>query len=120
MPADELDLIKELGSTPLRLWEVIGADGSTVILMDVAGDGTPRLVWEPPPTERREGDLILARVVSHGGQDHLVGGGPVVDPHQRDAVLDLVEGDTTAEAWASWYGASRAGGLTSERWARGA
>lgn len=111
MPADELDLIEELVTTPLRLWEVMAADGPAVILMDVAGDGTPRLVWEPPPTERGEGDLILARVVSHGGQDHLLGGGPVVDLRERDTVLDLVEGDTSAEAWASWYGASRTDGL---------
>ena len=107
LPRDERDLARSWIGSHLVLWEVMELEpGSTVTLRDTrTGD---RLVVTERSASRtlRLGQYILARVVSAGSQNQIMGAPLTMELRHRHSLMELLDADPDAEDLAAWLGAA--------------
>ncbi len=105
LPQDERDALELWTLSDRRLWEVVDdphdsliplrdtSTGEVIEVYDVIGAGTIR-----------KGSLVLSRVVPAFGADRIVGTPIMIDPRNRDSLLELLDDSPDAADFAAWYG----------------
>ncbi|MEA2023185.1 MAG: SEC-C metal-binding domain-containing protein [Actinomycetota bacterium] len=105
LPDDERDTIELWALSDRRLWEVVDdphesliplrdtSTGEVIEVYDVIGAGTIR-----------KGSLVLSRVVPAFGADRAIGTPIIIDPRNRDSLLELLDDSPDAGDFAAWYG----------------
>ncbi|MGH9030418.1 MAG: SEC-C metal-binding domain-containing protein, partial [Acidimicrobiales bacterium] len=107
LPPDERVLARSWVGSQLSLWEVVGLDpGSAVILRDT-GTGDRLTVTERSASKNLHlGGYLLARVVAAGSQHQIVGLPLRLELRHRQSLIELLDSDHGAEDLAAWLGAA--------------
>jgi hypothetical protein len=105
LPPDERDIVDLWALSKLRLWEVTDApEGSLVPLRDTVTGDTVRVFDVLASEVLRQGEYILTRVAPSFGADRMLTAPVMVELHNRDSLLRLLDLSPTAADFAEWYG----------------
>ena len=107
LPTTEVEMLTDWLDRPTALLEVLDCErGATLSVKDMRTDEVMTVHDDVASKLYAAGDLLASRIGLVDGHLEFVAQPVVVDLRHRDATIELLDGQPTAEDLASWYAAT--------------